>query len=122
VHAQIEWDTTGWSATDDAPEGAQEGAQEEDMTMEAFLEPKTQLLVALGAAAAAKCQNCFTKLYGSVDTVAASAEEVRAAVAIGMKVAAKSHDFMAAFMDAATGGAVPARPGAEGTAGGCGCP
>jgi alkylhydroperoxidase/carboxymuconolactone decarboxylase family protein YurZ len=91
------------------------------MTMEAFLEPKTQLLIALGAAAAAKCQNCFTKLYGSADKVAASAEEVRAAVAIGMKVAAKSHDFMAAFMETTTGGTVPARASGGGGAAGCGC-
>ena len=74
--------------------------------MEAHLDPKTQLLVALGAAAAAKCQTCFTGLYATASKVEATDREIRAAVAIASKVAAKSRDFMAAFIEETTGGAV----------------
>jgi alkylhydroperoxidase/carboxymuconolactone decarboxylase family protein YurZ len=89
--------------------------------MELPLDAKTQLLVALGAAVAAKCQGCFTKLYPNADKVGASDKEIRAVVAIATKVAEKSRQFMAAFVDEATKGAVPA-PGSGGAApGGCGC-
>jgi alkylhydroperoxidase/carboxymuconolactone decarboxylase family protein YurZ len=85
--------------------------------MENILDAKTQLLIALGAAAAARCQHCFATLYGSVDKVAVSDREVRAAVAIAMKVAGKAQDFMAAFIEQTTTGAVPAGE----TSGGCAC-
>jgi alkylhydroperoxidase/carboxymuconolactone decarboxylase family protein YurZ len=91
------------------------------MTMQEFLDPKTQLLVAIGAATAAKCQPCFAKLYGAVEQVGASDQEVRAAVAIAVKVTAKSQDFMTAFIDETTKGAVPAHGEGAGAAGGCGC-
>jgi AhpD family alkylhydroperoxidase len=81
------------------------------MIMEAFLDPKTQLLVALGAAVAAKCQNCFATLYGAADKVGATDKEVQAVVAIATKVTAKSHDFMAAFVEQTTKGMVKARGG-----------
>jgi AhpD family alkylhydroperoxidase len=55
------------------------------MIMEAFLDPKTQLLVALGAAVAAKCQNCFATLYSAADKVGATDKEIQAAVAIAAK-------------------------------------
>ena len=84
--------------------------------MEDILDAKTQLLVALGAAAA-RCQHCFATLYGSANKVAASDREVRAAVAIAMKVAGKAQDFMSAFIDQTTAGAVPAGE----TSGGCAC-
>jgi alkylhydroperoxidase/carboxymuconolactone decarboxylase family protein YurZ len=90
------------------------------MTMEQILEPKTQLLVALGAAAAAKCQHCFAKLYGMTDAAGVSAQEVRAAVAIADTVAQKSHGFMSAFIAETTNGAVAARA-AESAGCGCGC-
>ena len=89
--------------------------------MEEFLDAKTQLLVAIGAATAAKCQNCFTTLYAAVEKVGASDKEVRAAVAIGTKVAAKSHDFMAAFIEQTTHGKVAAAGAADGAPCGCGC-
>lgn len=73
-------------------------APQEAMTMDTFLDPKTQLLVALGAATAAKCQHCFATLYGAAD------KEIGAAVAIAAKVSAKSQDFMAAFIDQTTRG------------------
>ena len=85
--------------------------------MENILDTKTQLLIALGAAAAAKCQHCFTTLYGSADKVSVTDREVRAAVAIAMKVAGKSQDFMAAFIEQTTKGAVPAGQ----TSGACAC-
>jgi alkylhydroperoxidase/carboxymuconolactone decarboxylase family protein YurZ len=91
------------------------------MTMQEFLDPKTQLLVAIGAATAAKCQPCFAKLYGAVEKVGASDHEVRAAVAIAVKVTSKSHDFMAAFIDETTKGAVPAHDEGTRAAAGCGC-
>jgi alkylhydroperoxidase/carboxymuconolactone decarboxylase family protein YurZ len=85
--------------------------------MEDILDTKTQLLVALGAAAAARCQHCFTTLYGSANKVAVSDREVRAVVAIAMKVAGKAQDFMGAFIEKTTEGAVPAGE----TSGGCAC-
>ena len=88
--------------------------------MEQILDPKTQLLVALGAATAAKCQNCFTKLYGLAPNAGISDSEVRAVVAIAAKVSAKSHEFMAAFIEQATRGAVASNAG-ETAGGGCGC-
>jgi alkylhydroperoxidase/carboxymuconolactone decarboxylase family protein YurZ len=88
------------------------------MTTEPFLDPKTQLLVALGAAAAAKCQNCFTKLYGMVDAVGVTGEEVRAAVAIADTVAQKSRGFMSAFIAETTKGIVTAHGSRSA---GCGC-
>jgi AhpD family alkylhydroperoxidase len=88
--------------------------------MEAYLDPKTQLLVALGAAAAAKCQTCFAGLYSTASKVEATDREIRAAVAIATKVAAKSRDFMAAFIEEATGGAV-STVAVEAEPTGCGC-
>lgn len=88
--------------------------------MDIFLDPKTQLLVALGAAAAAKCQHCFATLYGAADKVGASDKEIGAAVAIATKVSAKSQDFMAAFIDQTTKGAITTA-GADGATTGCGC-
>jgi AhpD family alkylhydroperoxidase len=85
--------------------------------MESILDAKTQLLIALGAAAAAKCQHCFATLYGAAGKVGATDSEVRAAVAVATKVAAKSRDFMAAFIAETTRGAVPAGT----TDGGCAC-
>ena len=91
------------------------------MTMDLFLDPKTQLLVALGAAVAAKCQHCFTTLYGAADKVGATDKEIGAAVAIAAKVAKKSHDFMAAFVEQTTRGTVPAAHDHEAATTGCGC-
>jgi alkylhydroperoxidase/carboxymuconolactone decarboxylase family protein YurZ len=88
------------------------------MKMERFLEPRTQLLVALGAATAAKCQSCFTKLYGMADAVGVTTEEVRAAVAIADTVVQKSHGFMSAFIAETTKGAVTTR---NTESAGCGC-
>jgi alkylhydroperoxidase/carboxymuconolactone decarboxylase family protein YurZ len=85
--------------------------------MEDILEAKTQLLIALGAAAAARCQHCFATLYGSAGKVAVTDREVRAAVAIATKVAGKAQDFMGAFIEQTTNGAVPAGE----TPGGCAC-
>ena len=88
--------------------------------LEPHLDPKTQLLVALGAAAAAKCQDCFVKLYAMANAVEATDKEIRSAVAIGNKVAGKSRDFMSAFIEETTKGAV-AVPGHEAASTGCGC-
>ena len=85
--------------------------------MESILDAKTQLLVALGAAAAAKCQHCFATLYGATDKVGVTDGEVRAAVAVATKVGDKSRDFMAAFIAETTRGAIPA----DATGGGCAC-
>ena len=87
--------------------------------MEQFLDPKTQLPVAIGAATAAKCQTCFATLYGAADKVEASPQEIRAAVAIATKVSGKSHDFMMAFIEQTTKGVVKAE--GDGAAAGCGC-
>ncbi len=90
------------------------------MTLEPHLDPKTQLLIALGSAVAAKCQACFAGLYAQVGAVDATEQEIRAAVNIGSKVAAKSHDFMAVFVEETTNGAVAA--GGEGAeTGTCEC-
>jgi len=88
--------------------------------LEPHLDPKTQLLIALAAAVAGKCQACFAGLYTKVDEVGASEQEVRAAVSIGSKVAAKSHDFMAAFVKETTEGAIALGGDAEET-GSCSC-
>jgi AhpD family alkylhydroperoxidase len=90
------------------------------MIMEAFLDPKTQLLVAIAAAVAAKCQNCFVTLYGAADKVGATDKEVQAAVAIATKVTAKSHDFMAAFIEQTTKGTVRTSANEAATTG-CSC-
>ncbi len=74
--------------------------------LEPHLDPKTQLLVALGCAVAAKCQPCFSGLYSRVSEVDATDQEVRAAVAIANQVVAKSHEFMVAFVEESTEGAV----------------
>jgi AhpD family alkylhydroperoxidase len=101
--------------------GSQASATKEEMTMDFYLEPKTQLLVALSAAVAAKCQNCFATLYSAADKVGATDQEISAAIAIAGKVTAKSHDFMAAFIDHTTKGKVPAVGAGAAAAGGCGC-
>jgi len=88
--------------------------------LEPHLDPKTQLLVALGSAVAAKCQICFAGLYSQADAVEATDQEVRAAVAIANKVAAKSHEFMVAFVKDATKGAVAVGPN-EPASGSCAC-
>lgn len=85
------------------------------MMLEPHLDPKTQLLVALGAAVAAKCQACFAMLYTKVGEVEATEQEVRAAVSIGTKVAAKSRDFMGVFVEETTKGAVAATREETGT-------
>jgi AhpD family alkylhydroperoxidase len=88
--------------------------------LEPHLDRKTQLLVALGVAAAAKCQACFAGLYGTAAEVGAEDKEIRAAVAIAERVAAKSRDFMAAFIEETTKGAIAAGgDAAEGV--GCEC-
>ena len=74
--------------------------------LESHLDPKTQLLVAVGAAAAAKCQVCFATLYAKANEVEATDAEIHSAVAIADKVAAKSRDFMATFIEETTKGAV----------------
>ena len=89
--------------------------------MEAFLEPKTQLLVALAAAVAAKCQTCFATLYGAADKVEATNQEIQATVAIATKVAGKSHDFMAAFIEQTTKGMIHTHASGEAAGSGCGC-
>jgi len=76
--------------------------------MEEILDPKTQLLVAVGAAAAAKCQQCFVKLYGMAAETGVSDREIRAALAIAAKVTEKSQRFMAAFIEETTHGAITA--------------
>jgi AhpD family alkylhydroperoxidase len=88
--------------------------------LEPHLDPKTQLLVALGASVAAKCQACFAGLYTKVDDVGATEQEIRAAVAIASKVTAKSHDFMATFVEETTKGVVAA-DGAGSETGDCVC-
>jgi len=88
--------------------------------LEPHLDPKTQLLVALGAAAAAKCQACFAGLYATANAVEATDKEIRSAVAIGNKVAGKSRDFMSAFIEETTKGAV-AVWGDEAESAPCGC-
>lgn len=88
--------------------------------LEPHLDPKTQLLVALAAASAAKCQACFAGLYATANEVEATDKEIRAAVAIANKVAAKSRDFMAAFIEETTKGAV-APQGDQADRVGCGC-
>ena len=88
--------------------------------LEPHLDPKTQLLVALGAAAAAKCQACFAGLYATADAVEATDKEILSAVAIADKVAAKSRDFMSAFIEETTKGAVTL-PGDGVASTGCGC-
>jgi alkylhydroperoxidase/carboxymuconolactone decarboxylase family protein YurZ len=80
----------------------------QEAIVEAHLDPKTQLLVALGAASAAKCQNCFAGLYATASKVEASDREIRAAVAIARKVTEKSQEFMAAFIEQTTAGATSA--------------
>ncbi len=88
--------------------------------MELFLEPKTQLLVALGAAVAAKCQTCFVTLYGAADKAGATDQEIGAVVAIATKVSSKSHDAMAAFIQRTTDGKVTLGSH-DAASGGCGC-
>lgn len=88
--------------------------------LEPHLDPKTQLLVALGSAVAAKCQPCFSGLYSNVSDVGATDQEVRAAVTIANQVAAKSHDFMVAFVEETTKGAVSVNADGSET-GSCAC-
>jgi len=87
------------------------------MTTEPILDPKTQLLVALGAAVTGRCQHCFARLYGAADKVGVSDHEIRAVVAIATKVASKAQDFMAAFIEQETKGSITA----SATSAGCGC-
>jgi alkylhydroperoxidase/carboxymuconolactone decarboxylase family protein YurZ len=89
--------------------------------MERILEPKVQVIVALGAATAAKCKECFTKLYGTAKELDVSDAELRAAVDIGERVGGKSQEFMRAFIEEATHGAVKAHAASGSDTGGCGC-
>jgi AhpD family alkylhydroperoxidase len=88
--------------------------------LEPHLDPKTQLLVALGAAVAAKCQPCFAGLYAKAADAQVTDKEVRTAVAIGDKVAARSRGFMDAFVKDNTRGAISVRSD-EPSAQGCAC-
>ena len=63
---------------------------------------------------------CFAGLYAQADAVEATDQEVRAAVAIANKVAAKSHEFMVAFVKDATKGVVAVGPD-EAASGSCAC-
>lgn len=87
--------------------------------LEPHLDPKTQLLVALGSAVAAKCQVCFAGLYAQADAVEATDQELRAAVAIASKVAAKSHEFMMGFVKDTTKGVVGVDQDGPAASGGC---
>ena len=88
--------------------------------LETHLDSKTQLLVALGSAVAAKCQICFAGLYAQADEVEATDQEVRAVVAIANKVASKSHEFMIGFVNDTTKGVVAV--GSDGPeSGSCAC-
>jgi hypothetical protein len=89
--------------------------------MEQILKPKVQVIAALAAATAAKCQQCFTKLRGMAKEVDVSDAEVRAAVDIGERVSDKSRQFMRVFIEEATHGAVRPDAGSGSHAGGCGC-
>jgi alkylhydroperoxidase/carboxymuconolactone decarboxylase family protein YurZ len=88
--------------------------------LDPHLDPKTQLLVALGAATAAKCQACFIGLYATANEVEATDKEIRAVVAIANKVAAKSRDFMSTLIEETTKGAV-AVSGNDAQSTGCEC-
>ena len=88
--------------------------------LEPHLDPKTQLLVALGSAVAGKCQPCFAGLYSQVSDVGATEHEVRAAVTIANQVVAKSHDFMVAFVGETTKGVVSVDADGSDT-GSCAC-
>lgn len=81
--------------------------------MEEILDARVQLLVGVGAAAAGKCQKCFAKLYGMAAAAGVSDREIRAAVAIGAKVAEKSQGFMAEFIEETMHGARAASERAE---------
>jgi hypothetical protein len=85
----------------------------EDIAMEEILDQKTQLLVAVGAAAAAKCQKCFAKLYGLAGPAGVSDREIRAALAIAVKVSEKAGGFMTEFIEETTHGVIEAT-GADG--------
>jgi alkylhydroperoxidase/carboxymuconolactone decarboxylase family protein YurZ len=89
--------------------------------MEQILEPKVQVIVALAAATAAKCQSCFTKLHGMAKELDVTDSELRAAVDIGNRVSQKSHEFMSAFIEETTSGTVRARADEDASAGGCAC-
>ena len=88
--------------------------------LEPHLDAKTQLLVALGSAVAAKCQICFAGLYAQAEQVEATDQEVRAVVAIANKVTAKSQEFMISFVEDAPQGVVALRSD-ESASGGCAC-
>jgi len=69
------------------------------------LDEKTQLLVALGAAVAARCQRCFAKLHGRSRALGVTDDEVRAVVALAAQVSAHAHEFMLVFVDETVKGA-----------------
>ena len=71
--------------------------------MKSILEPKTELLVALGSAVAAKCQTCFAGLHARAREAELTDAEIRAVVAIGRKVADKSNEFMIGFVEKTAG-------------------
>ncbi len=85
--------------------------------MEQILEPKVQVIVGLGAATAAKCQKCFVKLRSMAEQLDVTDAEMRAAVEIGVRVSGKSQEYMSAFIEEETEGAVRARSADSG----CGC-
>jgi AhpD family alkylhydroperoxidase len=89
--------------------------------MEEILDPKTQLLIAVGAAAAAKCQRCFAKLYGLAGQVGVSDREIRAAIAIAAKVSERSQAFMTEFIGETTHGAITAGGTSGRPVAPCGC-
>jgi AhpD family alkylhydroperoxidase len=90
------------------------------MIMDLPLDPKTQLLVALGAAAAAKCQSCFAKLHATADQVGVTDKEIRAVVVIASKVAAKARQFMTSFIEEVMHGTATT-PSSTAATTGCGC-
>ena len=57
--------------------------------MDTIVDPKTQLLVALGTAVAARRQHCIATYYGAAGQAGVEEREVRATVAIATKVAAR---------------------------------
>ena len=88
---------------------------------ETALEEKTEVLVAIGAAAAANCIPCFEHLYEKAVTSGITKTEIKRASEIAGQVKNGAHAAIAGTIDELTGSKKPFTPQPLPASSGCCC-
>jgi len=76
---------------------------EKDRIKEQVLEEKAEILIAIGAAAAANCIPCFEHLYEKAITAGISAAEIKRSSDIAGQVKKGAHNAISSSIDELTG-------------------